>query len=109
MASENDEKNPGQILEHVIEQRKASMRYFNENYYTEWAEIYRNLNARTKPHQIWNGQDMRWGRGQERSHERLRAGSLRHAAPRCRQVDAEPSESSGTRWSRYAGRPVQPG
>src|ERR1700688_4609956 len=45
----NEEVKPDQIVADTIEQRKASLRYFNENFYTEWAEIYRNLNGRTKP------------------------------------------------------------
>jgi hypothetical protein len=49
-----DEKSPKDIVANVIEQRKASMRYFNENYYTEFAEIYRNINARTKPYRYYD-------------------------------------------------------
>lgn len=43
------ETKPTQIVSDTIEQRKASLRYYNENYYSEWAEIYRNIHARTKP------------------------------------------------------------
>lgn len=54
------ESNPRQIVSNTIEQRKASMRYFNENYYGEMSEIYRNLNARTKPFEVWNGKSGAW-------------------------------------------------
>jgi hypothetical protein len=54
---------PTQIIAEVIEQRKASMRFFNENYYSELAEVYRNLNARTKPHKYMEGNQ------EEGSHE----------------------------------------
>jgi hypothetical protein len=40
---------PAELVSEVIEQRKASLRYFNSNFYTELAEIYRNVHARTKP------------------------------------------------------------
>ena len=33
----------------IIEQRKASLRYFNANYYAEWVEIYMSAKARVKP------------------------------------------------------------
>ena len=54
------EKTPHDIKEHVIEQRKASMRYWNQNFYTEWAEIYRNLNARTKAFRSYNYKSGEW-------------------------------------------------
>ena len=56
----NKEQKPSQIVSDVIEQRKASLRYFNENYYSEFAEIYRNINARTKPIQRWSEKDQGW-------------------------------------------------
>src|SRR5690242_1647412 len=33
----------------IMEQRRASERYFMNNYYQEWAEIYRNMKARVEP------------------------------------------------------------
>jgi len=33
----------------ILEQRKASQRYMQNNYYDEWTEIYRNLKARVRP------------------------------------------------------------
>src|SRR5271154_7110048 len=41
---------PSQLVEEILEQRKASLRYYNSNFYEEWAEIYRNIHARTIPH-----------------------------------------------------------
>lgn len=35
------------IASEVIEQRNASLQYQTENYYDQWAEIYRNIHART--------------------------------------------------------------
>lgn len=43
------ERTPSQIKGDVIEQRKAAQRYMRDNYYPMWAELYRNLHARTKP------------------------------------------------------------
>lgn len=54
------ETKPKQIVSDVIEQRKASLRYWNENYYSEFAEIYRNINARTKPLRRWNQKQSEW-------------------------------------------------
>src|SRR5690242_17283730 len=33
----------------ILEQRRASERYFQNNYYLEWAEVYRNMKARVQP------------------------------------------------------------
>jgi hypothetical protein len=33
----------------IIEQRRASSRYFTNNFYEEWAEVYRTTKARTQP------------------------------------------------------------
>src|SRR6185437_11300500 len=51
---------PKKIVENTIEQRKASARYFEENYYSEFSEIYRNLNARTVPYKTWNRKSGEW-------------------------------------------------
>lgn len=56
----DEEVKPEQIVSDTIEQRKASLRYFNENFYTEWAEIYRNLNGRTKPLKKFNSKSGEW-------------------------------------------------
>ena len=48
-AASTDAK-PQQLMEEILEQRKASLRYYNSNFYEEWAEIYRNIHARTIPH-----------------------------------------------------------
>jgi hypothetical protein len=54
------EVKPKQIVSDVVEQRKASLRYFNENYYKEFAEIYRNINARAKPLRRYNEKSSSW-------------------------------------------------
>src|SRR5690242_21725484 len=33
----------------ILEQRHASERYFMNNYYSEWTEVYRNLKCRVEP------------------------------------------------------------
>lgn len=43
---------PAKLVEEIIEQRKASLRYYNSNFYEEWAEIYRNVHTRTRPHML---------------------------------------------------------
>ena len=53
-------KKPSELVEEIIEQRKASTRYMNSNYYEEWAEIYRNLHARTTPYEIYNRHSGQW-------------------------------------------------
>jgi hypothetical protein len=58
--SVSQETKPREIVSSVIEQRKASLRYHNENFFQEWAEIYRNLHARTKPHRRWNNKKAEW-------------------------------------------------
>lgn len=62
-----DEQNPAQIIENVIAQRKASLRYFNENYYTEWAEIYRNIHARVEPLKKWDANSNGWVEDNDRT------------------------------------------
>lgn len=44
-----DDLKPGELVSEIIEQRKASLRYFNSNFYAEMAEVYRNVHARVKP------------------------------------------------------------
>ena len=56
----NKESNPKQIVSDTIEQRKASLRYYNENLYSEFAEIYRNINARAKPLKRYNSKTSEW-------------------------------------------------
>jgi hypothetical protein len=56
----DEEVKPQQIVSDTIEQRKASLRYYNENYYSEFAEIYRNLNGRTKPLKKLNAKTGEW-------------------------------------------------
>jgi hypothetical protein len=56
----DEEVKPDQIVSDTIEQRKASLRYYNENYYSEFAEIYRNLNGRTKPLKKWDSKSGEW-------------------------------------------------
>lgn len=36
----------------IVEQRKASLRYFNDNYYGEWVEIYKSMKARVTPKMV---------------------------------------------------------
>jgi hypothetical protein len=48
----NKERTPKQIVGDVIEQRKASQRYQKDNYYPQWAELYRNIHARVRPDYI---------------------------------------------------------
>ncbi len=40
---------PNEIVSSVIEQRRVSLEWFNNNFYGEWSEVYRNLKARVKP------------------------------------------------------------
>lgn len=47
-------KSDKDLVEEIIEQRKASLRYYNSNYYQEFSEIYRNLHARTKAFKVAN-------------------------------------------------------
>jgi len=56
----DEEVKPQQIVSDTIEQRKASLRYFNDNYYSEFAEIYRNLNGRTKPLKKYDAKSGEW-------------------------------------------------
>jgi hypothetical protein len=43
------EKSPDELKEEILEQRRASQRYFNNNFYSEWAEIYKNIHGRVRP------------------------------------------------------------
>lgn len=47
--ADRKERTPKQIVGDVIEQRKASQRYFKDNYYPMWSQLYRNIHGRTKP------------------------------------------------------------
>jgi hypothetical protein len=47
-AADNDDDDPKSIVERTVEAQRASLRYFNQEYYNEFSEIYRNLHARTK-------------------------------------------------------------
>jgi hypothetical protein len=67
LKSTDEETKPSQIVSDVIEQRKSSLRYFNENWYSEWAEIYRNLNARTKPLRRFNAHSGEWEDDKDRT------------------------------------------
>lgn len=61
------EKTPSELKEEILEQRRSSLRYFNSNYYEEWAEIYRNQHARTKPYEYYNRES---GQYEEDTHGR---------------------------------------
>lgn len=50
LKQKNTDPRPAELVEQIIEQRKASLRYFNSNFYGDMAELYRNIHARTVPH-----------------------------------------------------------
>jgi hypothetical protein len=52
--SKSTAQDPKALVEEIIEQRQASLRYFNNNFYEEFAELYRNIHARTIPHMRTN-------------------------------------------------------
>ena len=47
-------RTPDEQASEILEQRRASLRYFNDNFYGEMAEIYRNINARVEPLMVKN-------------------------------------------------------
>lgn len=47
-------RTPDESASEILEQRHASERYFMNNYYQEWAEVYRNMKARVEPLMIKN-------------------------------------------------------